>query len=599
MTSPRSDFVPDWAKGIVWYQIFPERFWNGDPSNDPRLEDQAGAWPHDLNPPWQVHPWTADWYELQPYERANGKGIWHNLQRRRYGGDLQGILDRLDYLQELGVDGLYLNPVFQAPSSHKYDGATYHHVDPTFGPDPAGDRRLMAAETPHDPATWAWTAADRLLLRLVNEVHRRGMRLILDGVFNHMGVTSWAFTDVRRHQQASPYKDWFTITSWDNSQRGERFSYAGWFGVPELPELRKDEQGIVPGAADYIFAATRRWMDPDDDGDPTDGIDGWRLDVAFCVGHPFWKRWRRHVKAINPQAFLVGELFYTLEDLAGYLQGDELDAAMNYPFAYACAEYFVQETHRIATSTFDRRLAEVRDAFPPCVAEVMQNLFSSHDTNRIGSHIVNRREANMRQWQQYCDWSSAQNNPTYDTRKPTAEERRLHRLFLLFQMTYLGSPMLYYGDEAGMWGANDPCCRKPMVWPELSYAAEKYRPDGSLLPTPDAVAFDHDLFDLTKRLIRLRKNNPALRHGDFEPVLVDDAKEVYAFRRRTGAQTALVALNRSRGPQRISLPAEAATQWTDVLANGQVYQAEDGMLALEVDGLWGCVLVADWPLTAL
>lgn len=170
-----TDFVPDWAKGIVWYQIFPERFWNGDPGNDPRLEDQAGAWPHDQSPPWQIHPWTADWYELQPYERANGQSLWHNLQRRRYGGDLQGIIDRLDYLQDLDVDALYLNPVFSAPSSHKYDGAAYHHVDPTFGPDPEGDRALMAQENPADPATWVWTAADKLLhLRNNTPALRRG-----------------------------------------------------------------------------------------------------------------------------------------------------------------------------------------------------------------------------------------------------------------------------------------------------------------------------------------------------------------------------------------------------------------------------------------
>ena len=203
MNSQPHDFVPDWAKGIVWYQIFPERFWNGDPQNDPRLEDQRGAYPHDLTQPWQIHPWTSDWYELQPYEQANGKGFWHNVQRRRYGGDLQGILDRLDYLQSLGVGGLYLNPVFESPSAHKYDGATYHHVDPHFGPDPQGDRQLMAAEPPGpDPARWVWTAADRLLLQLIAEVHRRGMRIILDGVFNHMGLNSWAFRDVQQQRHA-------------------------------------------------------------------------------------------------------------------------------------------------------------------------------------------------------------------------------------------------------------------------------------------------------------------------------------------------------------------------------------------------------------
>ena len=136
----QSDFVPEWAKRAVWYQIFPERFWNGDPGNDPTLTSMKNSWPFDLTEPWEVHPWTSDWYARQPYELVNGKPIWHHLFRRRYGGDLQGILDRLDYIQDLGITAIYLNPVFQAPSLHKYDGATYHHIDPHFGPDLCGRR---------------------------------------------------------------------------------------------------------------------------------------------------------------------------------------------------------------------------------------------------------------------------------------------------------------------------------------------------------------------------------------------------------------------------------------------------------------------------
>jgi glycosidase len=270
-------------------------------------------------------------------------------------------------------------------------------------------------------------------------------------------------------------------------------------------------------------------MDPDGDGDPSDGIDGWRLDVAFCVSHAFWRAWRQHVRAINPEAYIVGELFGADDVLASYLQGDTFDAAMNYPFAYACYEYFIHEQHRIDTSTFDRKLADLRAAYPACVAEVQQNLLDSHDSNRIGSHIVNRAGANIRQWDAYCQWSSVEKNPSYDTRKPTAEERRLHNLAVLFQMTYLGAPMVYYGDEAGMWGANDPCCRKPMVWPDLSYAPEATRPDGSVAETPDSVTFDRTLFDLYRGLIHLRHNTPALCRGDFATVLVDDAAEVHVF----------------------------------------------------------------------
>jgi cyclomaltodextrinase len=234
--------VPEWAKSVVWYQIFPERFRNGDPSNDPRLEDLKGAWPHDTSSPWQIHSWTSDWYELQPYEKRNEMDIWFNLQRRRYGGDLQGVMDKLDYLEDLGIGAIYLNPVFAAPSSHKYDGSTYHHIDPNFGPDPLGDREKIRAEIPDDPSTWVWTAADALALELIDEIHRRKMRVIFDGVFNHMGITSWAFQDVESKQTRSRFRDWFKITSWVDPQTGKgKFTYKGWYGVSELPELMGPE----------------------------------------------------------------------------------------------------------------------------------------------------------------------------------------------------------------------------------------------------------------------------------------------------------------------------------------------------------------------
>jgi glycosidase len=590
MSPTRSSLTPAWAKQAVWYQIFPERFWNADPTNDPRLEDQAGAWPHDLSGPWQVHPWTSDWYEMLPYERQNGRGIWHNLQRRRYGGDLQGILDRLDYLQDLGVSALYLNPVFTAPSAHKYDGACYHHIDPTFGPDPHGDRRLAAQEDPADPATWVWTSADRLLLRLVAEVHRRGMRIILDGVFNHMGLNSFAYQDLRLRQRGSKFVDWFTPLSWDDPAAGTRFACQGWADVDELPELRKVDADIAPGPKAYIDAATRRWMDPDADGDPQDGIDGWRLDVAYCIGHAFWEDWRRFVKAINPQAYLTGELFWTLEEVQPYLQGDEFDGMMNYQLAYACAEFFIQDGRRISASEFDGRLKELRDAFPGEINAAMQNLFGSHDTNRLGSHIVNRGWADYRNWITFCEISGAGRNAGYETRKPTAAERRLQKLYAIFQMTYLGAPMIYYGDEAGMWGANDPCCRKPMLWPELDYAAEAYLPNGERRAQPDPVAFDHELFAHYQTLIRIRRGTPALLDGDFTTLLVDEAPQIYAFRRQGGGQTAVVVLNRGDTQAVVRLQGVEGV-WADLLEPGRSWEAQQGALQVEVNGLWGRVLL--------
>ena len=585
-----SDWVPAWAKQAIWYQIFPERFRNGNPRSNPTLADLDGAWPQDQTSAWQIHPWTSDWYELQPYEAANGQGFVYNAVRRRYGGDLQGILDKLDYLQDLGVTALYLNPIFDSPSHHKYDGLVYHHVDRTLGPDPLGDRALMAKEDPADPATWVWTAADRQALELVAAVHARGMRIIFDGVFNHVSSASPFFRDVVARQRRSPYADWFSIDSWDDVERGTRFAYKGWFGVAELPEWRQDESGTVAGPRDYIFASTRRWMAPF--GSAADGIDGWRLDVAFCVRHPFWKAWRSLVKSINPEAYLTAEVIDPIDVLKPYLQGDEFDAVMNYNVAFACAESFIDRQKRISIAEFDTRLRALREAFDPCVAYVQQNLIDSHDSNRVGSHVVNPDGVAFRDWSRYHAASKAVENPAYDPRKPNAEEVAVQRLIALFMMTYVGAPMIYYGDEVGMWGANDPCCRKPMLWPELTYEPEAYRPDGSRRTAPDAVAVDHDLYETYRRLIQLRRDNPALSLGDFETVLVDEARSLYAYRRGHAGRSLFVVLNNSGRTQRVDLPLPAG-RWSDLLESGRTIVAREGHAEVEVPARWGVVLAGD------
>lgn len=180
------------------------------------------------------------------------------------------------------------------------------------------------------------------------------MHVILDGVFNHMGVNSFAFRDVVLNQHASRFAGWFKIKSWVSPVSGRGCDYGSWRDHPTLPELRQDHTGIVEGPRDYIFAATRRWMAPE--GIVEDGVDGWRLDVARWVAHAFWKAWRRLVKSINPQAYLVAEIISTVEFNKAYLQGDEFDAVMNYNFAFACDEFFLREKRRIRVSTFDRLL---------------------------------------------------------------------------------------------------------------------------------------------------------------------------------------------------------------------------------------------------
>jgi glycosidase len=336
---PHRAGVPEWAQHAVWYQIFPERFRNGDPANDPQLSDVSDR----PIPGWSVCPWGKDWYARDPWD-WRPQDFYQAVYARRFGGDLPGVREKLDYLQDLGVNAIYLNPVFMAPSLHKYDASCLHHVDPTFGPDRAGDlERLARANETEDPRTWIWTEADRCFVGLVAEIHRRGMRVIIDGVFNHTGTHFFAFQDLLRNGRRSRYRDWYRVSRWHPDGR---FDYDGWFGHKALPELARTDECLAEPVCRYVFDITRRWMDPNGDGDPSDGVDGWRLDVAFCVPHGFWKRWRKVVKGINPEAYLTGEIVSLAEE---YLRGDEFDAVMNYVWLYPSVRFFSRGKHPITT----------------------------------------------------------------------------------------------------------------------------------------------------------------------------------------------------------------------------------------------------------
>lgn len=568
-TMNEKSFVPEWAKSAVWYQIFPERFRNGDTANDPKVENIKGAWPQDAESPWEIHQWNSDWYELQPYEKLNGKDIWFNIQRRRYGGDLQGIIDKLDYLSELGINAIYLNPIFEAPSMHKYDGATYHHVDPNFGPDPKGDREKIKTEIPHDPSTWVWTEADKLFLKLVREVHKRDMKIIIDGVFNHMGINSWAFKDVVKNQKNSRYKDWFKIKSWDDDSLKTKFSYEGWYGVKELPELLQDKNGITEEPKKYIFDITNRWMDPNNDGNTEDGIDGWRLDVAFMVKHNFWKDWRKHVKTINPNSYITAEIIDSVNANKAYLKGDEFDAVMNYNFAFACSEFFIDDKTGISPSEFDKKLKTLRNAYHKDVAYVMQNLFDSHDTARLLSQIINKDIHKYRDWGNYFGLSKG-DNPEFETRGPNETDIQIMKLMIIMQMTYVGAPMIYYGDEVGMWGANDPCCRKPMLWSDINYKNEKLNPDQSFRDKSYKVKINDDLFNHYKKLIDIRKSHKALNLGEYKTILTDNQKEVFGFERSYQDDRIIILLNNSNSAQTVNLNLAEEKSYYDLLNDEEI-----------------------------
>jgi glycosidase len=315
---------PAWASDAVWYQVFPERFANGDPSNDPTREsldaDTAPA-------SWSITPWTSDWYARAPWERELGPSFYEDgVFLRRYGGDLQGIIDRLGHLDSLGVPALYLNPVFHAPSLHKYDAASMHHIDPHFGPDPAGDLARIARET-EDPATWSWTAADSLFLRFLAEAHAREIRVVIDGVFNHTGTRFFAFEEWRRTHGASRYRDWYTALRQDDpATPADEFDWQGWWDYRGLPVFADTPGGedLAAGPKAYVMAITRRWMDPNGDGDPSDGIDGWRLDVAEEVPAGFWRDWHALVRSINPEALTVAEVWSDPRDFMARAGFDEL-----------------------------------------------------------------------------------------------------------------------------------------------------------------------------------------------------------------------------------------------------------------------------------
>jgi cyclomaltodextrinase / maltogenic alpha-amylase / neopullulanase len=541
-------FTPDWARDVVWYQIFPERFRNGAPQSNPRLEDCTDR----AVPGWAVCEWGRDWYRPTPWEEAGS--LKHGIFERRYGGDLVGVREKLDYLQELGVTGLYLNPVFKAQSLHKYDGASFHHIDPTFGPDRDGDlRRLAEAEETEDPATWIWTAADRYFLELVREVHDRGMRVILDGVFNHTGRDFFAFQDLLRHGRDSRYADWFLIDRWN---KDGSFEYAGWFNHKQLPEFNRTKHNLVAPVRQYIFDATQRWMDPDQDGDRRKGVDGWRLDVAFCVPHGFWRDWRSWVKSLNPEAYLTAEIIAMAKE---YLRGDEFDAVMNYMWMYPVASYFAPAKHPMSTTQFKRRLDRVRRAYPPAATAVLQNLLDSHDVGRFVSMMENA-ELKAVEWEAYFHRARVKDNPSFITTRPGPAAWAALQQATIFQMCYPGAPMIYYGNEVGLWGANDPDNRQPMLWDDVAYEDETHTFAGTVPAQPRQP--DRALFAFFRRAIAMRQRHAALRRGSFH-WLRSGRQRVIGFERVYDGETVRVWLSTRDEPVHVRQEGAAVDLWAD------------------------------------
>ena len=539
------NYFPEWAKGIIWYQIFPERFSNGDVTNDPTAEKvfindrikQEG---------WAITPWTSDWFEFSFGEKKLGGKFRDHLFQRRYGGDLQGVINKLDYLKELGIGAIYFNPIFEAVSLHKYDGSTFHHIDVNFGPDPEGDKKLIATENPEDPTTWVWTSADKLFLKLLKEARARNIRVIIDGVFNHTGVQFWAFQDIVKHGKKSKYYDWFIIKSLDNPEtEANEFDYKAWWNFKSLPEFNRTKDDLHEGVKKYAFDITRRWMDPNGDGDPSDGIDGWRLDVARDVPLGFWRDWNKLVKSINPEAIIVGELWEISSDFIS--ESGVFDALMNYNFAFAVNNFFIADETKIATTEFIKKLKEIDNSYPQKNLYLLQNLISSHDTDRLVSMIKNPDRR--------FDYNADERNINYDPSKPTQEEYQKQKLIAAFQFTYRGAPMIYYGDEVGMWGADDPHVRKPMVWNELVYEDEVITELSQFQKGHGryTVEVNQDLLNFYKKIISIRNNNEALVLGDVNFIYQNDRNNCFAFIRTYNDKRVLVLFNNDSNQHRIEV----------------------------------------------
>ncbi|MGA1839068.1 MAG: alpha amylase N-terminal ig-like domain-containing protein [bacterium] len=466
--------TPDWVRNAVFYQIFPERFYNADSANDP--------------------PGTVKW---------GSEPTTKNFM----GGDLKGILDKLKYLNDgdpkttddLGITAIYLNPVFESRTNHKYSTEDYEKVD-----DNLGDNQLLST--------------------LIKEAHGRGIRIILDGVFNHTGVAHPFFDDVVKRGEASPYYKLYTIYRWpirwydDLNNNGNKDSsesyfdhwsktqndeylrtgdYDAWWGFAHLPNLITTNESI----RDYFITGDNaicvRWINL--------GIDGWRLDVANEIEDDFWKIFRTKVKEANPDAYIVGEYW---GNAAKWLDGTMWDSTMNYRFRAAVQNFFAGidddgNPSQTSVDEFDKALYEIKSGYPEPAYSTALNLLGSHDTWRF----IDRCGG---------DWTKL-------------------RAAVIFQMTYPGAPMIYYGDENGMsqWpGANkDPGNRSAMEWEDYSHPKRA------------------EINELYRKLIKIRLSHDALRSPHIRTIYKHKGNKVYAYARRSSDETVIVVINNSSSPK--------------------------------------------------
>ncbi len=441
---------PAWVKDAIFYQIFPDRF-----AQSSRVRKTSNL------QPWGAPP-TGHAYQ---------------------GGDLLGVVEHLDYLVQLGINAIYFNPIFQSGSNHRYHTHDYYQVDPMLGGNAA-------------------------LRELLDAAHSRGIRVILDGVFNHASRGFFQFHDLLENGAESAYLDWFTVHEWPLRPYGSKTpNYAAWWNNAALPKLNTN----TPAVREFIFDIARHWVEF--------GIDGWRLDVPTEIDDDaFWQEFRRVVKAANPEAYIVGEIW---SDAQRWLMGDQYDAVMNYGISRAALGLFGRESidreYRpggfklvpLGARAFAHEVQRLMDLYPWEVVQAQFNLLDSHDTARF----INQAKG---------DWNAL-------------------RQSILFLMTIPGAPCLYYGTEIGMTGGPDPDCRRAFPW-------------------HDPASWRLDVLDFTRRAIRLRHDHPALRRGHYVAMYAHE--DILAFARECEEEKALVLFNAGPDARTVTLDVD------DLLADG-------------------------------
>lgn len=537
--------TPDWAKGAVIYQIYTDRFYNGDPENDVETREYFYIGDYSRK--------VTDWNK---YPAAMGV-------REFYGGDLQGVIDKLDYLQDLGVEVLYFNPLFVSPSNHKYDIQDYDYIDPHFGKIVEDGGELLSLgeksnkkATKYQKRTTSFAnleASNELFIKLVEELHRRGMKIILDGVFNHCGsFNKWMDRECIYEGQEgyapgayisreSPYHDYFRFFSDEEKDWPYNGKYDGWWGHDTLPKLNYEESVKLEN---YILNVGRKWVSP------PYNVDGWRLDVAADLGrsneynHQFWKKFREVVKNANPDAIILAEHY---GDPGEWLGGDEWDTVMNYDAFMEPITWFLtgmekhsdemREELRGNADNFTRVMTyHMANMMVPSLLTSMNEL-SNHDHSRFltrTNHMVGRvAELGPEAANEFV-------NPA------------VMREAVAFQMTWIGAPTVYYGDEAGVCGFTDPDNRRTYPWGHE----------------------DQQMLGFHKEMIRIHKEHEALRTGAV--VMLHCEKNILSYGRFTEEEQIIVILNNRSELAEVTVPVWQAEVPMKTNMRRLMYSYKDG-----------------------